>query len=88
MVVPVERSGKISESGLNSRNLCCRFVEVFHPVGFGHDRNAFFGHREAARTILLRIVADHRARRNRNSLVDDRAANVGVPADIDSFEQN
>src|SRR5262245_18768412 len=64
-----------------------RFVlkEVLNPVCLGHDGDAFFGHHEAAGAVLFGVEADHRSRRNGDSLVDNRAADAGMTADIDSF---
>ncbi len=56
-----------------------------HPLR--HDDDPGSGDREPL-AVELRIVSDHRARRDADALVDDRAADPRVAADVDPVHQN
>ena len=65
-----------------------RFQEMLDAFGLGNYDHALFAHGEAAGPVVVVVVADLDAGRNVYALVDDRPAHLGVPPDIDPFEQD
>src|SRR5579864_8849771 len=51
-----------------------------------HD-DALFGHQEAAAAVVLQVVTDGGILRDLHVLVDDRLANVAMPADVHAIEE-
>ena len=62
--------------------------KVLDAVSLGDYGDASFGNREAAASIQTMVVANLDAGGNVHALVDDRAANLGIAADVDALEQN
>src|SRR5258708_1102059 len=67
---------------------CASGAGVSFELGaLGDDHRSLFGHEEAL-LICLPVESDHRAGRDLDVLVDDRASDLRVPADAHSLEEN
>src|SRR4051794_37815416 len=65
-----------------------RLDEVLDAVGLGNDGHAVFADREASSAIEFLVVADFDSGRDVHALIDDGAANFGVPANVDVVEHD
>ena len=61
---------------------------MFDAVRLCDDCYATFGYGESALAIQVVIVSDFEFRRKADALVDNRASNLCVPADVDAVEED
>jgi len=63
-------------------------LSVPQAVGLGDYGHTVLGDGEAAAAVEIVIVADFDSRRDLQPLLDNRTADLGVPADLNPLEQN
>ena len=63
-------------------------VVLMEAISFGHDNNAFFGHSETSRPVVVEVDADFSAFGDVNIFVDDGVVDMAVATNVNVIKHH